>query len=138
MPIWVVDPTFKTHMTGNRNLFKVFKRHFGVITNEKRKEFSFIHGIGEVKVPSRTIVYQGIEVVTSGDTCTLKRMFGDRAKGFDVFENKSEVDLEQEYLDKFYENLDVENGYLNEKEKLQEYLEDFYEKEFEIERQKNK
>ncbi|MFS7979968.1 hypothetical protein Hanom_Chr10g00933901 [Helianthus anomalus] len=38
----------------------------------------------------------------------------------------------------FYENLDVENGHLNEKEKLQEYIEDYYEKEFEVERQKNK
>ncbi|MFS7994454.1 hypothetical protein Hanom_Chr12g01106281 [Helianthus anomalus] len=61
-------------------------------------------------------------------------MFGDRANGFDVFENKSEMDLEKEYLDKFCENLDVENGYSNEKEKLQEYVEDFYEKEFEVER----
>ncbi|KAJ0893364.1 putative ARID DNA-binding domain superfamily [Helianthus annuus] len=65
-------------------------------------------------------------------------MFGDRAKGFDIFENKSEVDLEQEYLDKFYENLDVENGYLNKKEKMLEYVKDFYEKEFEVEMEKNK
>ncbi|KAM0039829.1 putative transcription factor MYB-HB-like family [Helianthus debilis subsp. tardiflorus] len=44
--IWVVDPTFKTHMTGNRNLFKCFKRHFGVVTNESKKDVSFVHGIG--------------------------------------------------------------------------------------------
>ncbi|KAJ0861824.1 putative transcription factor & chromatin remodeling ARID family [Helianthus annuus] len=84
------------------------------------------------------LLFQGIEVVTPGDTCTLKKMFGDRAKGFDIFENRSEVDLEQEYFYKFYENLDVENGYLNEKEKLQEYAEDFYEKEFEVEMQECK
>ncbi|MFS7959787.1 hypothetical protein Hanom_Chr08g00695231 [Helianthus anomalus] len=52
-------------------------------------------------------------------------MFADREKGVDVFESKSKEDLELEYLDKFYENLDVENEYLNEKEKLQEYVKDF-------------
>ncbi|KAM0008126.1 hypothetical protein Hdeb2414_s0121g00803241 [Helianthus debilis subsp. tardiflorus] len=65
-------------------------------------------------------------------------MFGNRTKGFDIYENKSEVDLEEEYLNQFYEKLDVENGHLNEKEKLQEYVEEYYEKEFEIERHKNK
>ncbi|MFS7951426.1 hypothetical protein Hanom_Chr07g00595031 [Helianthus anomalus] len=49
--IRVVDASLKTHMTGNRNLLKVFKRHFGVSTNEKRKEFAFVHGNGEVRVP---------------------------------------------------------------------------------------
>ncbi|KAJ0551156.1 putative transcription factor & chromatin remodeling ARID family [Helianthus annuus] len=65
-------------------------------------------------------------------------MFGDRAKGFDVFENKSEIELEEEYLDKFYDGLDVDNGHRNDKEKFKEYVEEFYEKEFEIEREKNK
>ncbi|MFS8032259.1 hypothetical protein Hanom_Chr17g01555491 [Helianthus anomalus] len=68
------------------------------------------------------LLYQGIEVVISGDTCTLKKMFGDRAKSVKIFENKSEVDLEEEYLDKFYKNLDVENGYLNKKENCKNML----------------
>ncbi|MFS8004882.1 hypothetical protein Hanom_Chr13g01230961 [Helianthus anomalus] len=49
-------------------------------------------------------------------------MFGDRAKGLDVSEDKSDEDLEQEYLDKFYENLDADNYYQNQKGKLQEYV----------------
>ncbi|MFS7967207.1 hypothetical protein Hanom_Chr09g00783081 [Helianthus anomalus] len=65
-------------------------------------------------------------------------MFGGRAKGFDVFENKSEIELEKEYLDKFYDGLDVDNGHRNDKEKFKEYFEDFYKKDFEIEREKNK
>ncbi|KAJ0567979.1 putative transcription factor interactor and regulator CCHC(Zn) family [Helianthus annuus] len=111
--IWVVDPTYKTHMTGNRNVFKCFKRHFGLVTNENRKDFSFVHGIGEVRVPvdgkDKTIpcvsyatsldknvlsleqlLFQGIETVTMGDTCLLKKMFGSRSKGFDIYEDKSE------------------------------------------------
>ncbi|MFS7947651.1 hypothetical protein Hanom_Chr06g00550751 [Helianthus anomalus] len=65
-------------------------------------------------------------------------MFGGRAKGFDMFENKSEIELEEEHLDKFYDGLDVDNGHRNDKEKFKEYVEDFYKKEFEIEREKNK
>ncbi|MFS7949184.1 hypothetical protein Hanom_Chr06g00568561 [Helianthus anomalus] len=37
-------------MTGNRNLFKVLKKYFGVLTNEKCKEFAFVHGIDELRV----------------------------------------------------------------------------------------
>ncbi|MFS8030280.1 hypothetical protein Hanom_Chr17g01532151 [Helianthus anomalus] len=141
--IWVVDP------------------NFGLTMDEKIRNYSFVHGVGEVKVPvdgkNKTIscvayaprlkknvlgleqlLLQGIETLIASDTCVLKKMFGNRTKGFDIYENKSEVDLEEEYLNKFYENLDVENGHLNEKEKLQEYIEDYYEKEFEVERQKNK
>ncbi|KAJ0755447.1 putative transcription factor interactor and regulator CCHC(Zn) family [Helianthus annuus] len=159
--IWVVDPTYRTHMTGNRNVFKYFKRHFGLVTNENRKDFSFVHGIGEVRVlvdgrdktipcvsyaPSldknvlslEQLLFQGIETVTMGDTCLLKKMFGSRSKGFDIYEDKSEVDLEQDYLNTFYDNLDVDNGYKKEKEEFQECLEDYYEKEFEKERNKKK
>ncbi|MFS7977687.1 putative transcription factor interactor and regulator CCHC(Zn) family [Helianthus anomalus] len=159
--IWVVDPNFKTHMTGNRCVFKRFKRHFGVMTDDVRREFSFVHGIGEVKIPvdgkvkiipcvsyvprlKRNVVsleqvlFQGIETTTTGDSCILKKMFGGQAKGFDVFENKSEIELEEEYLDKFYDGLNVDNGHRNDKEKFKEYVEDFYKKEFELEREKNK
>ncbi|KAF5776420.1 putative transcription factor interactor and regulator CCHC(Zn) family [Helianthus annuus] len=159
--IWVVDPTFKTHMTGNRNVFKCFKRHFGLVTNENRKDFSFVHGIGEVRVPvdgkDKTIpcvsyapsldknvlsleqlLFQGIETVTMGDTCLLKKMFGSRSKGFDIYEDKSEVDLEQDYLNTFYDNLGVDNGYKKEKKEFKECLEDYYEREFEKERNKKK
>ncbi|KAM0053013.1 putative transcription factor interactor and regulator CCHC(Zn) family [Helianthus debilis subsp. tardiflorus] len=159
--ICVVDPTYKTHMTGNRNVFKCFKRHFGVVTNESRKDFSFVHGIGEVRVPvdgkDKTIpcvsyapsldknvlsleqlLFQGIETVTMGDTCLLKKMFGSRSKGFDSYEDKSEVDLEQDYLNTFYDNLGVDNGYKKEKKEFQECLEDYYEREFEKERNKKK
>ncbi|KAJ0616103.1 putative transcription factor interactor and regulator CCHC(Zn) family [Helianthus annuus] len=152
--IWVVDPTFKTHMTGNRSLFKCFKRHFGVITNESKKDVSFVHGIGEVKVPVdgkdriipcvsyapkldrnvlslEQLLFQGIETVTMGEKCVLKKMFGCRSKGFDIYEDKSETDLEQDYLDAFYDNLGVDNGYKEEKEKFQECLGDYYEREFE-------
>ncbi|KAJ0940186.1 hypothetical protein HanRHA438_Chr02g0080551 [Helianthus annuus] len=148
-------------MTGNRSVFKRFKRHFGVMTDDVRREFSFVHGIGEVKIPvdgkNKTIpcvsyvprlkrnmlsleelLFQGIETITVGDTCILKNIFSGRAKVFDVFENKSEIELEDEYLDKFYDGLDVDNGHRNDKEKFKEYVEDFYEKGFEIEREKNK
>ncbi|KAJ0724775.1 putative transcription factor & chromatin remodeling ARID family [Helianthus annuus] len=47
-----------------------------------------------------------------GDTCLLKKMFGSRSKGFDIYEDKSE--------------------------EFQECLEDYYEKEFEKERNKKK
>ncbi|MFS7950192.1 putative transcription factor interactor and regulator CCHC(Zn) family [Helianthus anomalus] len=133
--IWVVYPTYKTHMTGNRNVFKCFKRHFGVVTNESRKDFSFVHGIGEVRVPVdgkditipcvsyapsldknvlslEQLLFQGIETVTMGDTCLLKKMFGSRSKGFDIYEDKSE--------------------------EFKECLEDYYEREFEKERNKKK
>ncbi|KAM0058416.1 putative transcription factor interactor and regulator CCHC(Zn) family [Helianthus debilis subsp. tardiflorus] len=159
--IWVVDPTFKTHMTGNRNVFKCFKRHFGVVTNKSRKDFSFVHGIGEVRVlvdgkdktipcvsyaPSldknvlslEQLLFQGIETVTMGDTCLLKKMFGSRSKGFDIYEDKSEVDLEQDYLNTFYDNLGVDNGYKKEKKEFQECLGDYYEREFEKERNKKR
>ncbi|MFS7914683.1 putative transcription factor interactor and regulator CCHC(Zn) family [Helianthus anomalus] len=159
--VWVVDPTYKTHMTGNRNVFKYFKRHFGLVTNENRKDFSFVHGFGEVRVPvdgrDKTIpcvsyvpsldqnvlsleqlLFQGIETVKMGDTCLLKKMFGSRSKGFDIYDDKSEVDLEQDYLNTFYDNLDVDNGYKKEKDEFQECLEDYYEKEFEKERNKKK
>ncbi|KAJ0719843.1 putative transcription factor & chromatin remodeling ARID family [Helianthus annuus] len=159
--IWVVDPTFKTHMTGNRNVFKCFKRHFGVVTNESRKDFSFVHGIGEVRVPvdgkDKTIpcvsyapsldknvlsleqlLFQGIETITMGDTCLLKKMFGSRSKGFDIYEDKSEVELEQDYLNTFYDNLGVDNGYKKEKKEFKECLEDYYERECEKERNKKK
>ncbi|KAJ0623407.1 putative transcription factor interactor and regulator CCHC(Zn) family [Helianthus annuus] len=159
--IWVVDPTFKTHMTGNRNMFKCFKRHFGVVTNESRKDFSFVHGIGEVRVPvdgkDKTIpcvsyapsldknvlsleqlLFQGIETVTMGETCVLKKMFGCRSKGFDIYEDKSEVDLEQDYLNAFYDNLGVDNGYKKEKKEFQECLGEYYEREFEKTRNKKK
>ncbi|KAJ0840702.1 putative transcription factor interactor and regulator CCHC(Zn) family [Helianthus annuus] len=159
--IWVVDPTFKTHMTGNRNMFKCFKRHFGVVTNESRKDFSFVHGIGEVRVPvdgkDKTIpcvsyapsldknvlsleqlLFQGIETITMGDTCVLKKMFGCRSKGFDIYEDKSEVDLEQDYLNAFYDNLGVDNGYKKEKKEFQECLGEYYEREFEKARNKKK
>ncbi|KAM0047218.1 putative transcription factor interactor and regulator CCHC(Zn) family [Helianthus debilis subsp. tardiflorus] len=159
--IWVVDPTFKTHMTGNWNVFKCFKRHFGVVTNESRMDFSFVHGIGEVRVPvdgkDKTIpcvsyapsldknvlsleqlLFQGIETVTMGDTCLLKKMFGSRSKGFDIYEDKSEVDLEQDYLNAFYDNLGVDNGYKKEKKEFQECLGDYYEREFEKERNKKR
>ncbi|KAJ0794825.1 putative transcription factor interactor and regulator CCHC(Zn) family [Helianthus annuus] len=159
--IWVVDPTFKTHMTGNRNLFKCFKRHFGVVTNESRKDFSFVHGIGEVRVPvddkDKTIpcvsyaprldknvlsleqlLFQGIEMVTMGEKCVLKKMFGCRSKGFDIYEDKSETDLEQDYLNAFYDNLGVDNGYKKEKEEFQECLGDYYEREFEKSKNKKK
>ncbi|KAJ0492736.1 putative transcription factor interactor and regulator CCHC(Zn) family [Helianthus annuus] len=159
--IWVVDPTYKTHMTGNRNVFKCFKRHFGVVTNESRKDFSFVQGIGEVRVPmdgkDKTIpcvsdapsldknvlsleqlLFQGIETVTMGDTCLLKKMFGSRSKGFDIYEDKSVVDLEQDYLNTFYDNLGVDNGYKKEKKEFQECLGDYYEREFEKERNKKK
>ncbi|KAL9994969.1 putative transcription factor interactor and regulator CCHC(Zn) family [Helianthus debilis subsp. tardiflorus] len=159
--IWIVDPTYKTHMTGNQNVFKCFKRHFGVVTNESRKEFSFVHGIGEVRVPvdgkDKTIpcvsydpsldknvlsleqlLFQGIETVTMGDTFLLKKMFGSRSKGFDIYEDKSEVDLEQDYLNTFYDNLGVDNGNKKEKKEFKECLEDYYEREFEKERNKKK
>ncbi|KAF5819978.1 hypothetical protein HanRHA438_Chr02g0095141 [Helianthus annuus] len=77
-------------------------------------------------------------MVTTSDSCILKKMFGNRARGIDIYEDKCEEELEQEYLDKFYENSDVENGFLDEKAKWQEYVEDYYEKEFEIERQRQK
>ncbi|KAJ0799773.1 putative transcription factor interactor and regulator CCHC(Zn) family [Helianthus annuus] len=109
--IWVVDPTFKTHMTGNRNVFKCFKRHFGLVTNENRKDFSFVHGIGEVRVP---------------------------VDGKDKTIPCSEVDLEQDYLNTFYDNLDVDNGYKKEKKEFKECLEDYYEREFKKERNKKK
>ncbi|KAF5819112.1 hypothetical protein HanXRQr2_Chr02g0073931 [Helianthus annuus] len=148
-----------THMPGNKKVFKCFKRHFGLVTNEKRKDFSFVHGIGEVRIPLdgkdkivpcvsyvpsleknvfslEQLLHQGIESLTSGDTCLLKKMFGSRAKGFDFIENKSEVDLEQEYLNKFYDNLGVDNGHKEEKAKLQETIEDYYEKEFKKEKNK--
>ncbi|KAJ0854737.1 hypothetical protein HanRHA438_Chr14g0665881 [Helianthus annuus] len=64
-------------------------------------------------------------------------MFGSHVKGFDVFENKSEIELEEEYLDKFYEDLDVENGHRKEKEKLKEYVEGYHEKEREKNRRMN-
>ncbi|MFS8008617.1 hypothetical protein Hanom_Chr14g01274891 [Helianthus anomalus] len=118
-------------MTSNRNMFKVFKPLFGVLTNEKWKEFSFIHGI-EVRIPVdeknitilcvnydpsmkrnvlslEQLLFEGIEVVKSSHSYTLKKMSGDRAKGKDLFEDKSEGDLVQEYLDKFYDNLDANN-----------------------------
>ncbi|KAL9996426.1 putative transcription factor interactor and regulator CCHC(Zn) family [Helianthus debilis subsp. tardiflorus] len=159
--IWVVDPTFKTHMTGNRNLFKCFKRHFGVVTNESKKDVSFVHGIGEVRVPvdgkDKTIpcvsyapkldrnvlsleqlLFQGIETVTMGEKCVLKKMFGCRSKGYDIYEDKSETDLEQDYLDAFYDNLGVDNGYKKEKEEFQECLGDYYEREFEKSKNKKK
>ncbi|KAJ0654647.1 putative transcription factor interactor and regulator CCHC(Zn) family [Helianthus annuus] len=159
--IWVVDPTFKTHMTGNRSLFKCFKRHFGVITNESKKDVSFVHGIGEVKVPVdgkdriipcvsyapkldrnvlslEQLLFQGIETVTMGEKCVLKKMFGCRSKGFDIYKDKSETDLEQDYLDAFYDNLGVDNGYKEEKEKFQECLGDYYEREFEKSKNKKK
>ncbi|KAF5810678.1 putative transcription factor interactor and regulator CCHC(Zn) family [Helianthus annuus] len=159
--MWVVDPSFKTHMTGNRSLFKRFKRHFGVITNEKKKNFSFVHGIGEVRIPvdgrDKTIscisyvpkmeknvlsleqlLFQGIETVTTGDKCMLKRMFGAQVKNFDVYEDKSNVDLEEDYLNRFYDQFDVDNGYRMEKEKLKEYIEDYYEGEFKKEREERK
>ncbi|KAJ0734101.1 hypothetical protein HanPI659440_Chr11g0416031 [Helianthus annuus] len=111
--------------------------------DDKKKEFSFVHGVGEIKIPvdgkSKTIpcvsyvsrlkknvlsleqlLFQGIETVTTCDTC-----------------NKSEVELEEEYLVKFYNGLDVENRHSKDKEKLKEYVEGYYEKEFEIERKKN-
>ncbi|KAM0014929.1 putative transcription factor interactor and regulator CCHC(Zn) family [Helianthus debilis subsp. tardiflorus] len=98
------------------------------MTNESRKDFSFVHGIGEVRVPVdgkdkmipcvsyapsldknvlslEQLLFQGIETVTMGDTCLLKKMFGSRSKGFDIYEDKSEVDLEQDYLNTFYDNL---------------------------------
>ncbi|MFS8011634.1 hypothetical protein Hanom_Chr14g01311381 [Helianthus anomalus] len=73
----------------------------------RKKKFSFVHGVGEVKIPvdgkSKTIpcasyvsslkknvlsleqlLFQGIETVTTGDTCILKKMFGSRVKGFDI------------------------------------------------------
>ncbi|MFS7961458.1 putative transcription factor & chromatin remodeling ARID family [Helianthus anomalus] len=65
-------------------------------------------------------------------------MFGGQAKGFDVFENKLKIELEEEYLDKFYDGLHLDNEHRKDKEKLTEYVEDFYAKEFEIEREKNK
>ncbi|KAF5774434.1 putative transcription factor interactor and regulator CCHC(Zn) family [Helianthus annuus] len=159
--IWFVDPTYKTHMTGNRNVFKCFKRHFGLVINESRKDFSFVHGIGEVRVPvdgkDKTIpcvsyapsldknvlsleqlLFQGIETVTMGDTCLLKKMFGSRSKGFDIYEDKSEVDLEQDYLNTFYDNLGVDNDYKKEKKEFKECLEEYYEREFEKERNKKK
>ncbi|KAF5756018.1 hypothetical protein HanXRQr2_Chr17g0809681 [Helianthus annuus] len=63
-------------------------------------------------------------------------MFGSKTKGCDFFENKSKFDLEQKYLDKFYDNLDVENGHKEEKAKLQETIKDYYEKEFKKEKKK--
>ncbi|KAJ0557488.1 hypothetical protein HanRHA438_Chr00c11g0848601 [Helianthus annuus] len=157
--MWVVEPSYKTHMTGNKKVFKCFKRHFGLVTNGNRKDFSYVHGIGEVKIPVdgkyktiscvsyvpsldknvlslEQLLYQGIKMHTFGDTCVLKKMFCGKAKGYDFFEDKSEVDLEQEYLDKFYENLDVDNGHKVEKEKLRETIEDYYEKEFKKEKKK--
>ncbi|KAM0041014.1 hypothetical protein Hdeb2414_s0011g00361241 [Helianthus debilis subsp. tardiflorus] len=74
----------------------------------------------------------------TSDSRVLKKIFSDLAKGIDIFEDKSEEDLEQEYLDKFYENRDVEYGFLDEKVNLQEYVEEFFKKEFEIERQRQK
>ncbi|MFS8008085.1 putative transcription factor interactor and regulator CCHC(Zn) family [Helianthus anomalus] len=135
--IWVVDPSYKTHMTENKKVFKCFKRHFGLTTNENRKDFSFVHGIGEVKIPVdgkyktiscvsyvpsldknvlslEQLLYQGIEMHTIGDTVLSKRCFVEK----------------QKYLDKFYENLDVDNGHKVEKAKLRETIEDYYEKEF--------
>ncbi|MFS7949716.1 putative transcription factor interactor and regulator CCHC(Zn) family [Helianthus anomalus] len=64
--------------------------------------------------------------VATYDSCVLKKMFGNRSKGIDIFEDKSKEDLEHEYLDKFYENKDVENGFLDEKTELQEYVDDYY------------
>ncbi|KAM0041423.1 putative transcription factor interactor and regulator CCHC(Zn) family [Helianthus debilis subsp. tardiflorus] len=159
--IWVIDPTHKTHMTGNQNVFKCFKRHFGVVTNKSREDFSFVHGIGEVRIPvdgkDKTIpcvsyapsldknvltleqlLFQGIETVTMGDTCLLKKMFGSRSKEFDIYEDKLEVDLEQDYLNTFYDNLGVDNGYKKEKKEFQECLGDYYKREFEKERNKKK
>ncbi|KAM0028219.1 putative transcription factor interactor and regulator CCHC(Zn) family [Helianthus debilis subsp. tardiflorus] len=126
-----------------------------------RKEVSFVHGIGEVRVPvdgkDKTIpcvsyapkldrnvlsleqlLFQGIETVTMGEKCVLKKMFGCRSKGFDIYEDKSETDLEQDYLNAFYDNLGVDNGYKKEKEQFQECLGDYYEREFEKSKNKKK
>ncbi|KAM0045558.1 putative transcription factor & chromatin remodeling ARID family [Helianthus debilis subsp. tardiflorus] len=65
-------------------------------------------------------------------------MFGSRSKGFDIYEDKSEVDLEQDYLNTFYDNLGVDNGYKKEKKEFQECLGDYYEREFEKERNKKR
>ncbi|MFS7909751.1 putative transcription factor & chromatin remodeling ARID family [Helianthus anomalus] len=55
-----------------------------------------------------------------------------------MYENKSEIELEKEYLDKFHDGLNVENGHRSDKAKFKEYVEDFYEKESELEKEKNK
>ncbi|KAJ0621518.1 putative transcription factor & chromatin remodeling ARID family [Helianthus annuus] len=77
-------------------------------------------------------------MVTMGDKCMLKRMFGAQVKNFDVYEDKSNVDLEEDYLNRFYDQFDVDNGYRMEKEKLNEYIEDYYEGEFKKEREERK
>ncbi|MFS7986688.1 putative transcription factor interactor and regulator CCHC(Zn) family [Helianthus anomalus] len=105
--ICVVDPSFMTHITRNRSVIKRFKRQFGVTTDDKKKEFSFVHGVGEVKIP------------VDG-------------------KNMSEKELEEYYLEKFYEGLDVDNGHDKDKEKLKTYVEGHYEREFEIDREKNR
>ncbi|KAJ0840696.1 hypothetical protein HanPSC8_Chr14g0621851 [Helianthus annuus] len=132
-----------------------------VISHRFAQDFSFVHGIGEVRVPvdgkDKTIpcvsyapsldknvlsleqlLFQGIETITMGDTCVLKKMFGCRSKGFDIYEDKSEVDLEQDYLNAFYDNLGVDNGYKKEKKEFQECLGEYYEREFEKARNKKK
>ncbi|KAF5781440.1 putative transcription factor interactor and regulator CCHC(Zn) family [Helianthus annuus] len=134
--IWVLDPSFKTHIIRNRSVFKRFKRHFGVTTDDKKKEFSFVHGVGEIKIPvdgkSKTIPC--VSYVSR-----LKKVLSLEQLLFQGIEtNKSEVELEEEYLDKFYNGLDVENRHRKDKEKLKEYVEGYYEKEFEIEREKNR
>ncbi|MFS7990519.1 hypothetical protein Hanom_Chr11g01059721 [Helianthus anomalus] len=56
---------------------------------------------------------------------------------FEVRHRSSAItDLEQEYLNKLYDNLGVDDGHKEEKAKLQETIEDYYEKEFKKEKKR--
>ncbi|MFS7944401.1 hypothetical protein Hanom_Chr06g00511711 [Helianthus anomalus] len=83
-----------------------------VVVDGKSKTISFVSYVLSMKrniLTLEQLLFQGIEVTTSSETCTLKKMFGDKSKGVDIFKDKSEEDLEQKYLNKFYENLEASN-----------------------------
>ncbi|MFS7929136.1 hypothetical protein Hanom_Chr04g00328951 [Helianthus anomalus] len=63
------------------------------------------------------LLFQGIETLTTGDSC-IKEDVWRSAKDIDIFKDNSKEDLEQHYLDKFYENIDVEKGHREDKNKF--------------------
>ncbi|KAI3825240.1 hypothetical protein L1987_06721 [Smallanthus sonchifolius] len=108
---------------GNMDLFVKFKRDFGINTHGNESDFTFIHGIGEVKDPvhgrlktlqcvgyvpkvdNNTLTIeqlykQGIEVEFNCDKCRLMKICFKKRE--DLFKYKSETDLENEYLKKHY------------------------------------
>ncbi|MFS8003567.1 hypothetical protein Hanom_Chr13g01215461 [Helianthus anomalus] len=59
---------------------------------------SYVPSLKKNVLSLEQLLYQGIETVAMGDSCVLNKMFGNRVKCVDIFENMSELDLEEEYL----------------------------------------